>query len=479
MKTSMAMWNVGLREIILEALEDRIVLDAAVDHTLADVAAHATEAAAADATGGVAAHATDAAGVNPTGYWAWEHNAWCYHDTASMWWWWPDSSSPQGGNWLYQGTGWTGMWNYDWNDGWEWFYNAFYNNRYFHEGDLYWGQDGSHNWYYTSTFGTNFSTWNSLGSLVEGVVYADFESGHGNAVECLNGGSWVHNGDIMFQDTEYSATGWHSVSQFDPQLYDGVGWHAEPVTLSWTYNSSDDSFTCHVYGLWTGQNLLNYRIEDPSSSSLQPGQGPYSANNDTGGPDPNSGDIDLIFEFNNDPNFLYQQGLIATDWRVIYYNQASSSFGMSSLVYDTQLISYAEHSLINDWALDGHGAPNDLWIGSDDISNSNVASYASAWSEIGECLTPYWSDVQFHHCSIAGSTAGQAMISAIANYTGVYAYASTDTSYITQLGHSCGGGDMCLEYVAPPDAAGGIGDFENYTDGPWNYSLCNMSCYNV
>jgi hypothetical protein len=62
------------REIILEALEDRIVLDAAVDqtlvdHSLADIAAHATEAGGhGDAT----AHTADAAGVSPAaGYWAW------------------------------------------------------------------------------------------------------------------------------------------------------------------------------------------------------------------------------------------------------------------------------------------------------------------------------------------------------------------------------------------------------------------------
>jgi hypothetical protein len=469
MKNSTMMWNVGQREIILEALEDRIVLDAAVDHTLADIAGHATEAAAADATSGVAAHATDAAGVNPTGYWAWEHNAWCYHDTASMWWWWPDSSSAQGGNWLYQGSGWTGMWNYDWNDGWEWFYNAFYNDRYFYESNLYWGQDGSHHWYYTENPNGNwsFSTWHSLGATLESVVSADFETGHGNTLQCWNpsgSGSWAHSGDLMFLDTDYSATGWHSVSLFDPDLYDGVGWSHEPVHYGlWSYDSGNDRFTCTVYGTWTGQLLMTYYIEDPSSSSLQPGQG----------------GIDVLFEFWDDARFHYQQNLIDTDWRVIYYNQTDSNFGMNVLMHDTQLISYAEGSLIDDWALDGHGNPDSVQIGHDTLHNSNIASYASYWREIGETLYGSSSDVEFHHCLIAQSSAGQAMISAIANYTGAWAYASTDTSYITPLGATCGGGDMCLEYIAPPTATGFIGDYLNYTDGSWNLSLCNMSCYNV
>jgi ELWxxDGT repeat protein len=187
------------REIILEALEDRIVLDAAVDHTLvdhslADIAAHATEAVG---HGDAAAHTADAAGVNPAGYWAWEHNAWCYHDTSSMWWWWPDASSPQGGNWLYQGDGWTGMWSYDWNHGWEWFFNAFYNNRYYQDSGLYWGQDGNHNWYFTSDphGNWNFSTWTAAeGHSV--VVNVDFEPlGSGGLCQDASG-SWHSYGSI-------------------------------------------------------------------------------------------------------------------------------------------------------------------------------------------------------------------------------------------------------------------------------------------
>jgi hypothetical protein len=58
------------REIILEALEDRIVLDAAVDPT--DVVVQDS------ATGGL-----DPADAE----WTWEHGAWCYRD----------GSTPNGG----------------------------------------------------------------------------------------------------------------------------------------------------------------------------------------------------------------------------------------------------------------------------------------------------------------------------------------------------------------------------------------------
>jgi ELWxxDGT repeat protein len=202
------------REIILEALEDRIVLDAAVDHTMVDIAAHATEAVGAGATGDAAAHATDGAGVDPAGYWAWEHNAWCYHDTGSCWWWWPDASSPQYGNWLYQGDGWTGMWNYDWNHGWEWFFDAFYNDRYYYDtsvivfggGGLYWGQDGDHNWYFTADPDGNwdFSTWTAA------VVSSNVDFGlSGSTGECLNptGHNWVPYGAIEWTNVSPSTGG--------------------------------------------------------------------------------------------------------------------------------------------------------------------------------------------------------------------------------------------------------------------------------
>jgi hypothetical protein len=198
MEISKAMWNAAQREIILEALEDRIVLDAAVDHTLADISAHVTEVAGQGATGDVAAHTADAAGVNPTGYWAWEHNAWCYHDTGFCWWWWPDASSPQGGNWLYQGTGWTGMWSYDWNHGWEWFFDAFYNDRYYQDSGTYWGQGGSHIWYFTSDPHGNwdFSTWTAAVGHSGLIVNVDFDPSCSGGLCQDAGGSWHAYGSI-------------------------------------------------------------------------------------------------------------------------------------------------------------------------------------------------------------------------------------------------------------------------------------------
>jgi ELWxxDGT repeat protein len=238
------------REIILEALEDRIVLDAAVDHTLVDIAAHATEAVGAHATD-AAAHTTDAAGVNPAGYWAWEHNAWCYHDTGFSWWWWPDASSPQGGNWLYQGAGSTGMWNYDWNDGWEWFFDAFYNNRYYQDSGLYWGQDGSHNWYFTANPAGNwdFTTWTAAVGYLGGVVNVDFQP-WGSSGLCQDpvGPSWVSYGSIssdvvvlaadILPGLDSSSPAWTTVFQgnlyfnaYDP-THGAELWRYDPVTHS-------------------------------------------------------------------------------------------------------------------------------------------------------------------------------------------------------------------------------------------------------
>jgi hypothetical protein len=453
MKTAMTMWSAGRRQIILEALEERIVLDGAVDHTLVDIAAHAADAAGADATGGGAAHAVDAAGVDPAGYWAWEHNAWCYHDTGFEWWWWPDSSSPQGGNWLYHGAGWTGMWNYDWNDGGEWFVDAFYNNRYFHEGDLYWGQDGSHNWYYSSTFSTDFSSWHGLGSLVEGVVYADFESEHGNIAQCRTpSGSWVYSGSLVFLDTEYSSTGWHSVSQFDPDLYDGVGWSHEPTILSWRYESSSNNYYCTIYGTWTGGALMHYYIENPSG----PTQGQ---------------DMDVAFLFNDDPDFDYLKNYTGQNWRVVYYD--SNNFNMDSWIYQAQMISYAEGSPIDDLAIMQHGAQNNFWVGTQCIMSYNFSSYSSYFAELGEALGPP-SSIESWHCSVAGNSEGETLCGLIAETTGVTVWASDGPTCIVPNGDVCTDwhGDRSLEYGI--DALGNVfGPSWAYSwfESPWNEAL--------
>jgi hypothetical protein len=174
-------WDSIRREFILEALEDRIVLDAAVD--------------AVD-------HATNDGGGDPVdANWTWEHSAWCYSDGSTEWWWWPDDSISEGGTWLYHTVGENGMWNYDWNDGWEWFLDAFYNDWYYQDSGIYWGQDGDHNWYFTYDPAGNYdlATWTAAASTSDVLVTVDFEP-VGSTCRCrtATGSSWVSYGSISY-----------------------------------------------------------------------------------------------------------------------------------------------------------------------------------------------------------------------------------------------------------------------------------------
>lgn len=86
-----------------------------------------------------------------------------------------------------------------------------------------------------------------------------------------------------------------------------------------------------------------------------------------------------------------------------------------------------------------HGTSGTLTLGGQTITGDNVASFASAFAEIGQSLTAD-GDILLYGCDIGGGQAGQLLINRIAEYTQADIAASTDAT-----GGSQEGGDWVLE----------------------------------
>jgi hypothetical protein len=51
-------------------------------------------------------------------------------------------------------------------------------------------------------------------------------------VDVFDGHSWTHqNGVLQFLDTRYAMSGWHGMNEFAVELYDGIGYDGEPITV--------------------------------------------------------------------------------------------------------------------------------------------------------------------------------------------------------------------------------------------------------
>jgi hypothetical protein len=91
-----------------------------------------------------------------------------------------------------------------------------------------------------------------------------------------------------------------------------------------------------------------------------------------------------------------------------------------------------------------HGSEGSIILGSTILDNGNVGSYADALAQIGAALAS-GGDIMLYGCDVAGGTAGQQFVNALASLTGADVAASTDLTGAAALG-----GDWTLEASTGP-----------------------------
>jgi hypothetical protein len=185
--------------------------------------------------------------------------------------------------------------------------------------------------------------------------------------------------------------------------------------------------------------------------------------------------------FNDDPDFHYlgfdqhDSGtggdFMGQNWRVVYYN--SGNFNVNSWAYETQLISYAEGSLINDLAIMQHGNQDNFWVGTNLVASWSFSSYSHYFAELGEALDSS-SSIESWHCSVAGNYLGKTLCGMIAETTGAMVWASDAPTCIVPINDYCtdSSGDRSLEYGVDP-SGNEYGPSWQYAgfESPWNEAL--------
>ncbi|MDA7904658.1 DUF4347 domain-containing protein, partial [bacterium] len=142
---------------------------------------------------------------------------------------------------------------------------------------------------------------------------------------------------------------------------------------------------------------------------------------------------------------------IATDVEVVLLNPAES--GLNQIV--TALEGKGNLNAIH---LISHGSSGTVFLGSQELTVSNVDQYSEQWSAIGEALAET-GDLLFYGCSVAEGTEGAGFIASVAEATGADVAASVDSTGSDRLG-----GDWEFESVYGSLEVGVVVDTLTRTD---------------
>ena len=100
---------------------------------------------------------------------------------------------------------------------------------------------------------------------------------------------------------------------------------------------------------------------------------------------------------------------------------------------------------VDELAIVAHGGDGTIQIGPDDLTLVNLDKFSSVLNTLGHYLSDH-AQIEFYGCSIAGSSAGQALINEISAITHHVTFASTDNTGGI-------GGNWTLEYSSQPGTA--------------------------
>ncbi|AFM24410.1 DUF4347 domain-containing protein [Desulfomonile tiedjei] len=294
------------------------------------------------------------------------------------------------------------------------------------------------------------------------------------------------NGSLFFTDDQYGSTGWHSTSEFDPRLHDGWGYEGEPVHHDFLWSDFDGDgnveIKYQIIGNWTNNLKLIYTVWNPS---------PDFNEQVWLGTDTNS--ISIFFmssEAWDDGHGEYNY--VQQNVRVIKYDPADcdgyNTFNTYTMVYYTELISYAESAWIKDIGFLEHGNPDQFNVGEDTITHTSIDGYEPLFRRLADVMSP-GAEIQIWHCSVAGNPDGRTMLQDIALWTNAYVYASADLT-VMPYGDSTSAnpyGDWTLEVCYGPtgqinqntidplfDISGFNAAFEDFNQYSWpdGYGYC-------
>jgi hypothetical protein len=302
---------------------------------------------------------------------------------------------------------------------------------------------------------------------------------------------WSHNtaAALQFFDTRYAQSGWHGMTEFVVEYYDGVGYDGEPlkvVDVAITTEQSDSTvwlnnltptgakpespspsatiteWDTYVYGQWDNKLLASWIMPNPSSdyqtSALLTEASQVSATA-TASSTPSS-PLTVLFQGTLSPN-------ITVDWELeqvnkcvvpnaLYLKHPTQDYSLERLVKDAQCICEVTGKKIGTLAIVEHCSVNMMVIGKDHISSYNFyeKGYDLLFRGLSEVLA-LGAQLQHFGCNLAGpnpydptanwqnvqsnvilspeyqAMKARTMLSAIADLTQATVFASSDFSGMT------------------------------------------------
>lgn len=333
-------------------------------------------------------------------------------------------------------------------------------------------------------------------------------------VDFFDGHSWTHqSGKLQFFDTNYAMSGWHEMSEFAVEYYDGVGYDGEPLKVvdGWRAQPADpeeangpfvlntltatganskepppgtviDEWVSSIYGQWSEEFFLSYEVPNPSpdyrpSNVHQPLKVAFVSADDL------VRGTELPPEWTADqreqaPSIIqnYARDCLETD--AIYISFTKDQLNTYRMVDAVCKISKVFDQPIQILGIQQHGSLGVITIGNSVIHPDNYVD-SSPWipSEsrvefaILKNVMADDAQIQFYHCKLAGigcyppyfggdlgkaSYGARAMLGDIAQLTGAKVFASSDlTSFAITFPEDgpplIHPGDTCLEFAINPD----------------------------
>jgi hypothetical protein len=326
---------------------------------------------------------------------------------------------------------------------------------------------------------------------------------------------WSHNNVALLQffDTRYAQSGWHNMTEFVVEYYDGVGYDGEPlkvVDVALTTEQSDSTvwlnnltptgakpespspsatiteWDTYVYGQWDNKLLASWIVPNPSadyrpdtllasSSITTSSKGSQSASSEP---------LTVLFYEDQGYGSVNNRAFEAVAPNVVVKKFQSETFTMTSLVYHAEMMSLIRGQSIGALAINQHATIDQLWIGRDCISSNNFfeREYDGLFKELKTVLAE-GAQMQFFGCAIAGPNPydnsadysnvenecpmsyeynawkARRMLSTIASITEATVFASSDINSIkvkVTIGSTgwvvqVTPNDYCLEFVVGPD----------------------------